>query len=129
MREQQTSAAFLSDADTAPAIFPLRKETAIIAASVIDCIAAAVYFVVTLGLVLLARRRAEDADTHTVTIHDYSVYVRSLTQDATAGELVDFFGQWREVRALFLHAQLHMPCVHPGHERSLLCQVEQDWWH
>lgn len=77
---------------------PFNKAAAIIAASVIDCIGAALYFVITLGLILLARRRAEDADTHTVTIHDYSVYVQKLPPDATSSELVDFFSQWGEVR-------------------------------
>jgi RNA recognition motif-containing protein len=34
-----------------------------------------------------------------VTIHDYSIHVERLPQDATADELVDFFGQYGEVRA------------------------------
>jgi hypothetical protein len=32
-----------------------------------------------------------------VTIHDYSIRVERLPQDATADELVDFFGQYGEV--------------------------------
>jgi RNA recognition motif-containing protein len=34
-----------------------------------------------------------------VTIHDYSIRVERLPQDATADELVDFFGQYGEVRS------------------------------
>lgn len=88
----------MGDAAATPASWPLQKDKAIVAASVIDCAGACIYFLVTLGLIVLARRRAEDADTHTVTIHDYSVYVRKLPQDATSNELVDFFSQWGEVR-------------------------------
>jgi RNA recognition motif-containing protein len=58
-------------------------------------------------LILLARRRAEDADTHTVTIHDYSVYVQKLPPDATSSELVDFFSQWGEVSKLEGRRRLH----------------------
>jgi hypothetical protein len=32
-----------------------------------------------------------------VTLHDYSIRVERLPQDATADELVDFFGQYGEV--------------------------------
>jgi hypothetical protein len=96
--EHDVAAAFMGDAALAPATWPFNKGKAIVAASVIDCIGACIYFIVTLGLVVLARQRAEDADTHTVTIHDYSVHVRKLPQDTTSAELVDFFGQWGEVR-------------------------------
>jgi hypothetical protein len=96
--EHAVSEAFMADAALAPATYPFQKDKAIVAASVIDCVGACLYFLVTLGLIVLAKRRAEDADTHTVTIHDYSVYVRQLPQDATSNELVDFFSQWGEVR-------------------------------
>lgn len=96
--ERAVAVTFMGDAAVGTATWPFDKRKAVVAASVIDCVGACVYFVVTLGLILLARRRAEDADTHTVTIHDYSVYVHKLPQDATSNELVDFFGQWGEVR-------------------------------
>lgn len=96
--EHAVSEAFMADAALAPASYPFQKDKAIVAASVIDCVGACLYFLITLGLIVLAKRRAEDADTHTVTIHDYSVYVRQLPQDATSNELVDFFSQWGEVR-------------------------------
>lgn len=96
--ERDVAASFMGDAALPAVITPFNKAAAIVAASVIDCIGAALYFVITLGLILLARRRAEDADTHTVTIHDYSVYVQKLPPDATSSELVDFFSQWGEVR-------------------------------
>jgi hypothetical protein len=97
--ERDVAASFMGDAALPAATTPFNKAAAIVAASVIDCIGAALYFVITLGLILLARRRAEDADTHTVTIHDFSVYVQKLPPDATSSELVDFFSQWGEVRA------------------------------
>ena len=37
------------------------------------------------------------ADSSTVTIHDYSIRVQRLPQDAAAEELVEFFGQYGEV--------------------------------
>jgi hypothetical protein len=96
--ERSIAMSFMGDTAVGSATWPSDKRKAVVAASVIDCVGACVYFLVTLGLILLARRRAEDADTHTVTIHDYSVYVHRLPQDATSNELVDFFGQWGEVR-------------------------------
>lgn len=63
--------AFTGDAALPAATWPFDKAAAVIAVSVVDCIGAAVYFVVTLGLIVLARRRAAEADTVTVTIHDY----------------------------------------------------------
>lgn len=107
--EHAVAAAFMGDAAVAPATSPFDKGKAIAAASVIDCIGACIYFIVTLGLIVLARRRAEDADVHTVTIHDYSVYVRKLPQEATSNELVDFFGQWGEVGAYVKLCRLGWP--------------------
>lgn len=41
--------------------------------------------------------RAPQADESTVTIHDYSIQVQRLPQDASAEELVEFFSQYGEV--------------------------------
>ena len=95
--EYVTSTTFMGDAALPAASWPFDKSAAIVAASVLDCVGVGLYFIVTLGLIVLARRRAEDADVHTVTIHDYSVYVRNLPPDASSTELVDFFSQWGEV--------------------------------
>ena len=49
------------------------------------------------------------ADSSTVTIHDYSIRVTRLPQDASADELVEFFSQYGEVgRAL------RTACFGPG---------------
>lgn len=96
--EHAISTAFMGDAALPEATSPFNKSSAIIAASVLDCIGAFLYFITTLGLIVLARRRAEDADVHTFTIHDYSVYVLKLPSDTSSNELVGFFSQWGEVR-------------------------------
>jgi RNA recognition motif-containing protein len=99
--ENSISQAFMADAALPPATQRMNKQAAVIAASVLDCVGAAVYFVVTLALILVARRCTEDADVHTVTLSDYSVYVRQLPGDARAQELMQFFGQFGEVRVLW----------------------------
>lgn len=88
---------FMNTSSGAPATHPFNKQSAIIAMSVLDFVGVVVYFAVTFGLVWVARKLAHNADMHTVTIHDYSIRVERLPQDATADELVDFFSQYGEV--------------------------------
>jgi hypothetical protein len=56
-----------------------------------------------------------------VTIHDYSIRVQQLPQDATADELVDFFGQYGEVGTK-LHSSLLL------RDRSAVAQQLMSWW-
>jgi hypothetical protein len=121
--ERATAAAFMGDAASEAATSPFNKASAIMAASVVDCAGAVVYFVITFSLILLARRRAEDADTHTVTIHDYSVYVRKLPHDATSSELVEFFSQWGEV-SVGLLPRLQVP-AQVGPERCAAANSDE----
>lgn len=65
-RELLTSNTFMADAALPPATQPFDKKAAIIAMSVLDCFGVVLYFVVTLGLILVARKLAHDADMHTV---------------------------------------------------------------
>ncbi|WIA18083.1 hypothetical protein OEZ85_009564 [Tetradesmus obliquus] len=96
-RELLTATTFIADAELPPATHPINKAHALAAMSLLDCFSVALYFAVTLLIIWKARKLAYDADMHTVTIHDYSIHVERLPQDATADELVDFFGQYGEV--------------------------------
>ncbi|GBF89796.1 hypothetical protein Rsub_02966 [Raphidocelis subcapitata] len=88
-RERNVTLAFLSDASL-PAAWAgtLNKRDAVVAMSALDTIGAAAFFAAALALAFVSRRLCAQADSSTVTIHDYSIRVQRLPQDASAEELV-----------------------------------------
>eukprot|EP00879_Flechtneria_rotunda_P029346 GHRR01031723.1.p1 GENE.GHRR01031723.1~~GHRR01031723.1.p1 ORF type:complete len:101 (-),score=27.02 GHRR01031723.1:487-789(-) len=91
----------MADAYQPAATTPFNKAAGIVAMSLLDFCGVMVYFAVTLGLILVSRRLAHEADLRTVTIHDYSIWVERLPSDAQAEELVEFFSQYGEVSLPF----------------------------
>ncbi|KAI8470399.1 MAG: hypothetical protein J3K34DRAFT_510286 [Monoraphidium minutum] len=96
-RERNTTLAFLSDGSATPALSPFNKRAAIVAMSILDAAGAGAFFLVTLALIVVSRRQCAQADSSTVTIHDYSIRVERLPGDAGADELAELFGQYGEV--------------------------------
>jgi hypothetical protein len=92
-----TAAAFLADHSLPPATDPINKVHAIVAMSILDTAGVFAFFLVSLFLTWLSRHLASQADSSTVTVHDYSISVGRLPPDTTAHELVDFFNQYGEV--------------------------------
>jgi hypothetical protein len=101
-RELHIAAVFLNDSELAPAITPANKAQEIVAMSVLDLLSSVLYFGCTLALIWYSRRLAAQADTSTVTVHDYSIRIEELPSDATAQELLGFFEQYGEVRYVCL---------------------------
>ena len=96
-RELHIAAVFLNDSALAPVVTPANKAQEIVAMSVLDVLSTVVYFGCTLALIWYSKKLAAQADTSTVTVHDYSVRVEHLPPDATAQELLAFFEQYGDV--------------------------------
>lgn len=109
-REAFISSLFMNTTTQAPSTHPFNKQQAIIAMSVLDFVGVVLYFAVTFGLVWVARTLVHDADVNTVTIHDYSIRVERLPDDATADELAEFFTQYGEVRHLPVDGSTGLCC-------------------
>lgn len=114
LREQYVAGVFMNDSQLPPATDPYNKAQASVSMSVLDTVGILAYFIYTMGMILLSQRLSAEADTSIVTIHDYSIRVHHLPEDTTAEELVDFFGQYGEVRSIRQQATWHKLALRVG---------------